>query len=117
MPDVLNLACEQFVQENCESILDTIYTLQAMPADVFVVREASAGIREFNARNVQPHVSVLNAGEADVSHPTQALLVLMTIRLHQKNAGRPGCHQVLGDLRHSRVARSAGRRTFRGHEQ
>ena len=45
-----------------------------MEADVFVVRDASAGIPEFIARKVRPNVSVLNAGEADVSHPTQGLL-------------------------------------------
>ena len=76
-----------------------------MQADVFVVRDASAGIPEFIARNVQPHVSVLNAGEADVSHPTQGLLDLMTIRQHKKTLDGLTV-TIIGDLRHSRVARS-----------
>jgi aspartate carbamoyltransferase catalytic subunit len=68
---VLNLDVNMSSRKKGESILDTIYTLQAMEADVFVVRDASAGIPEFIARKVRPNVSVLNAGEADVSHPTQ----------------------------------------------
>ena len=76
-----------------------------MEADVFVVRDASAGIPEFIARKVRPNVSVLNAGEADVSHPTQGLLDLLTIRQHKQSLDGLTV-TVIGDLKHSRVARS-----------
>ena len=103
--DVLNLDVNMSSRKKGESILDTIYTLQAMEADVFVVRDASAGIPEFIARKVQPNVSVLNAGEADVSHPTQGLLDLLTIRQHKQSLDGLTV-TVIGDLKHSRVARS-----------
>lgn len=102
---VLNLDVNMSSRKKGESILDTIYTLQAMEADVFVVRDASAGIPEFIARKVQPNVSVLNAGEADVSHPTQGLLDLLTIRQHKQSLDGLTV-TVIGDLKHSRVARS-----------
>jgi aspartate carbamoyltransferase catalytic subunit len=102
---VLNLDVNMSSRKKGESILDTIYTLQAMEADVFVVRDASAGIPEFIARKVRPNVSVLNAGEADVSHPTQGLLDLLTIRQHKQRLDGLTV-TVIGDLKHSRVARS-----------
>ena len=102
---VLNLDVNMSSRKKGESILDTIYTLQAMEADVFVVRDASAGIPEFIARKVRPNVSVLNAGEADVSHPTQGLLDLLTIRQHKQSLDGLTV-TVIGDLKHSRVARS-----------
>jgi aspartate carbamoyltransferase catalytic subunit len=83
--DVLNLDVNTSSRKKGESILDTIYTLQAMQVDVFVVRDASAGVPAYIARNVQDHVSILNAGEAEVSHPTQGLLDLMTMRQHKPN--------------------------------
>jgi aspartate carbamoyltransferase catalytic subunit len=103
--DVLNLDVNMSSRIKGESLLDTIYTLQAMQVDVFVVRDASAGIPEYISGNVMPHVSVLNAGEADVSHPTQGLLDLLTIR---QNKGRLDglTVTVVGDIAHSRVARS-----------
>jgi aspartate carbamoyltransferase catalytic subunit len=105
--DVLNLDVNMSSRKKGESILDTIYTLQAMEADVFVVRDASAGIPEFIARKVRPNVSVLNAGEADVSHPTQGLLDLLTIRQHKQSLDGLTV-TVIGDLKNSRVARSLG---------
>ncbi|HZD53948.1 MAG TPA: aspartate carbamoyltransferase catalytic subunit, partial [Woeseiaceae bacterium] len=73
--------------------------------DVFVVRDASAGVPAYIARHVNDYVSILNAGEADVSHPTQGLLDLLTIRQH-----KPDFHNltvaIVGDIAHSRVARS-----------
>jgi len=103
--DVLNLDVNTSSRTKGESILDTIYTLEAMQVDVFVVRDAGDGIPEFIANNVKPHVSVLNAGEAAVSHPTQGLLDMLTIR---QNKGRLDNLKVaiIGDIGHSRVARS-----------
>ena len=104
--DVLNLDVNTSSRKKGESILDTIYTLQAMQADVMVVRDASAGVPAYIARHVEDHVSILNAGESDVSHPTQGLLDLLTIR--QRLAEFPGLKvAIVGDIAHSRVARSA----------
>lgn len=104
--DVLNLDVNTSSRKKGESILDTIYTLEAMQVDVMVVRDASAGVPAFIARNVLDHVSILNAGEADVSHPTQGLLDLLTIRQH-KNRFENLKVAIVGDIRHSRVAMSA----------
>ncbi len=104
--DVLNLDVNTSSRKKGESILDTIYTLQAMQVDVFVVRDASAGVPAYIARNVQDHVSILNAGEAEVSHPTQGLLDLLTMRQHKPNF-EDLTVAIVGDIVHSRVARSA----------
>ena len=104
--DVLNLDVNTSSRKKGESILDTIHTLQAMQVDIMVVRDASAGVPSFIARHVNDHVSILNAGEADVSHPTQGLLDLLTIRQRKgKFAGLTVA--IVGDIMHSRVARSA----------
>jgi len=103
--DVLNLDVNMSSRTKGESLLDTIYTLQAMQVDVFVVRDASAGIPDYITQNTMPQVSVLNAGEADVSHPTQGLLDLLTIREHKHTLDGLNV-TVIGDIAHSRVARS-----------
>jgi len=104
--DVLNLDVNTSSRKKGESILDTIYTLEAMQVDVMVVRDASAGVPAYIARHVSDHVSVLNAGEADVSHPTQGLLDLLTIR-QRKGRIENLTVAIVGDIMHSRVARSA----------
>ncbi len=104
--DVLNLDVNMSSRKKGESVLDTIYTLQAMQIDIFVVRDASAGIPALIASEVQPHISVLNAGEASVSHPTQGLLDIMTIRQHRADFENLRV-AIIGDIAHSRVARSA----------
>jgi len=103
--DVINLDVNTSSRIKGESILDTIYTLQAMQVDVFVVRDASAGIPAFIADNVGEYTSVLNAGEADISHPTQGLLDLLTIRQEQERFDALSV-TIIGDIAHSRVARS-----------
>ena len=104
--DVLNLDVNTSSRKKGESILDTIYTLEAMAVDVMVVRDAGAGIPAYIARHVRDHVCVLNAGEADASHPTQGLLDLLTIRQHKADFAALTV-AIVGDIRHSRVARSA----------
>jgi len=104
--DVLNLDVNTSSRKKGESILDMIYTLQAMQIDVFVVRDAQAGVPAYIARHVNDYVSILNAGEADVSHPTQGLLDLLTMRLH-KGRLEGLTVAIVGDIAHSRVARSA----------
>lgn len=105
--DVLNLDVNTSSRKKGESILDTMYTLEAMRVDVMVVRDASAGVPAFIARNIGDYVSILNAGEADVSHPTQGLLDVLTIRRHKPDIGNLTV-AIVGDIDHSRVARSAG---------
>jgi aspartate carbamoyltransferase catalytic subunit len=104
--DVLNLDVNTSSRAKGESILDTIFTLQAMQVDIFVVRDASTGMPARIAQQVAPHVCVLNAGESDVSHPTQGLLDLMTIQRHKGDV-RNRSVAIVGDIQHSRVARSA----------
>ncbi len=104
--DVLNLDVNTSSRKKGESILDTIYTLEAMRVDIMVVRDASAGVPAYIARHVDPHVSILNAGESDVSHPTQGLLDVLTMRRH-KGAFENLTVAIVGDIRHSRVAMSA----------
>lgn len=104
--DVLNLDVNTSSRKKGESILDMIYTLEAMHVDIFVVRDAEAGVPAFIARHVQDYTSVLNAGEGEVSHPTQALLDVLTIR--QRLGRIEGLKvAIIGDIAHSRVARSA----------
>ena len=111
--DVLNLDVNMSSRAKGESIVDTIFTLEAMQVDIFVVRDAGPGIPARIARQVAPHICVLNAGEADLSHPTQGLLDLMTIMLHKGDPAKLTV-AIVGDVRHSRVARSAWQalRTF-----
>ncbi len=104
--DVLNLDVNTSSRIKGESILDTIYTLEAMHCDAFVVRDASAGIPAMIAAAVAPHVSILNAGEAAISHPTQGLLDALTIR-QAKGRFDDLKVTIIGDIAHSRVARSA----------
>ncbi len=104
--DVLNLDVNMSSRAKGESLLDTIYTLQAMQVDVFGVRDASTGVPARIAEHVAAHVCVLNAGESEVSHPTQGLLDLMTIQRHKGDIAKL-CVAIVGDIRHSRVARSA----------
>jgi aspartate carbamoyltransferase catalytic subunit len=104
--DVVNLDLQSSSRSKGESVLDTIYTLQAMQADVLVIRDAEPGVPSLVARHVAPHVSLVNAGEAHVSHPTQGLLDALTIR-QRKGEWNGLCVAIVGDVRHSRVARSA----------
>jgi aspartate carbamoyltransferase catalytic subunit len=104
--DVINLDVHLSSRVKGESMLDTIYTLAAMSIDVFVVRDAEAGVPAFVAEHVGPHISVLSAGEAHVSHPTQGLLDALTIVRHKGRLDGLAI-AIVGDIRHSRVARSA----------
>ena len=104
--DVLNLDVNTSSRKKGESILDTIYTLEAMHVQIMVVRDASDGVPAYIARHVKDHISVLNAGESDISHPTQGLLDVLTIRQHKPDFGNLVV-TIVGDIQHSRVAMSA----------
>src|SRR5512134_1378426 len=104
--DVVNLEVQLSSRVKGESMLDTIFTLEACHVDVFVIRDAEAGVPGMVASNVQPHASVLSAGEAHVAHPTQGLLDALTIlQVKKKFEGLKVA--IVGDVKHSRVARSA----------
>jgi aspartate carbamoyltransferase catalytic subunit len=103
---VLNLEMQSSSRVKGETMLDTIYTLEAMNTDVFVIRDSEAGMPEFLIDHVAPHVSVISAGEAHLNHPTQGLLDVLTIKTHKQRF--PGLKvAIVGDIKHSRVARSA----------
>ena len=104
--DVLNLDLRTSSRAKGESLLDTVYTLQAMHCDIFVVRDSTAGVPGLIAEHIAPHVRVLNGGEADVNHPTQGLLDVLTIRQHKSDFSQLTV-TIIGDIKHSRVARSA----------
>lgn len=103
--DVLNLNVSTSSQSKGETILDTIDNLIAMHADMFVVRHSQSGAAHLIAQHVAPHIHVINAGDGRHAHPTQGLLDVFTIR-HFK----PEMHNlrvaIVGDVLHSRVARS-----------
>ena len=104
--DVLSLDVSTSSRAKGESLLDTIYTLQAMQVDVFVIRDAQSGVPAFICDHVAPHVAVLNAGESHLNHPTQGLLDVLTMRRH-KGGFENLVVTIAGDIQHSRVARSA----------
>ena len=88
-----------------ETLLDTVYNLQAMDADMFVVRHSQSGAPHLIARHVKPGVAVINAGDGRHAHPTQGLLDMYTIRHYKKDFSALTV-AIVGDILHSRVARS-----------
>lgn len=103
--DLINLDIRNSATSKGESLLDTIRNLEAMGCDMFVVRHPSSGAANFIARYCAPHISVLNAGDGKHAHPTQAMLDMLTIRQH-KGDFTPLKIAIVGDIKHSRVARS-----------
>jgi aspartate carbamoyltransferase catalytic subunit len=90
--------------EKGESLLDTAYTLRAVGADVIVIRHPNAGAPLLMAEHLD--IPVINAGDGMHEHPTQALLDAYTILRHKKSFKRLHV-AIVGDIYHSRVARSA----------
>src|SRR5258707_8772536 len=103
--DVINLNIAVSSQSKGESLLDTVANLSAMQADIFVVRHDSSGAPFLIARHVKPHEHVVNASDGRHAHPTQGLLDLFTIRHYKKDFSRLTV-AIVGDVLHSRVARS-----------
>ena len=103
--DVINLNINASSTSKGESLLDTINNLSAMQADMFVVRHASSGAPYLIAEHVAPHVHVINAGDGRHAHPTQGLLDMYTIRHYKKDFSNLTV-AIVGDVLHSRVARS-----------
>jgi aspartate carbamoyltransferase catalytic subunit len=113
--DTLNFAPGNSSLTKGETILDTAKTYLAMGTDMMVIRHQQAGVPQVIAREMErlgTHVGVLNAGDGLHEHPSQALLDLFTICAHlDRDNPRTDCLQgkkiaIVGDILHSRVARS-----------
>jgi aspartate carbamoyltransferase catalytic subunit len=101
--DTMALQAEASSLKKGESLIDTVRTLEAMRPDGIVIRHSSSGAPEFVARRLE--VPVINAGDGMHEHPTQALLDALTIR-DRKGRLEDWNITILGDILHSRVARS-----------
>jgi len=103
--DVLNFNISTSSSSKGENLIDMLRNLEAMHCDMFVVRHNAAGAPLFMAQHVAPHISIINAGDGQHEHPTQAMLDMYTIRQH-KGDFAPLRVAIVGDILHSRVARS-----------
>lgn len=103
--DVINLAINVSSQSKGESVLDTVANLAAMQADMFIVRHAASGAPHLIAKHVAPDIHIINAGDGRHAHPTQGLLDMYTIRHYKGDFTRLRV-AIVGDILHSRVARS-----------
>lgn len=103
--DVFNLDIARSSASKGETLLDTVANLSAMAADIFVVRHSESGAPYLIAQHVAPHVHVINAGDGRHAHPTQGLLDAYTIRHFKKEFSNLRV-AIVGDVLHSRVARS-----------
>lgn len=104
--DVVNFDIGASSVKKGESALDTLRTLEAMGVDAFVIRHAEDGAVAALAEGALPSTHLLNAGDGRSAHPTQGLLDLLTIRQHKGRDVSGLSVLVVGDVRHSRVARS-----------
>jgi aspartate carbamoyltransferase catalytic subunit len=103
--DVMSINIAVSATTKGESLQDTLHTLEAMHADMFVVRHANSGASHFIAKQVSPHIRVINGGDGRNAHPSQAMLDMYTIRKHKQNFENLKV-AIVGDISHSRVARS-----------
>lgn len=103
--DVINFNIETSSTKKGESLLDTIDNLSAMDADLFIIRHPSSGAAEFLAKHLKTNASIINAGDGSHEHPSQGLLDLFAIQHYKKNFQNLKV-AIVGDILHSRVARS-----------
>lgn len=106
--DVINIEVQLSSRRKGESVLDTVATLEAMQVDGLVLRDAVAEVPDLVAAHVADHVCVFSGGAGSYSHPTQGLLDALTVQQH-KGRIEGLRYAIVGDVRHSRVARSAWR--------
>jgi aspartate carbamoyltransferase catalytic subunit len=104
---VVNIDPQLSSRSKGESMLDTVQTLESLHVDGLVLRDAEPGLIPHVAAHVAAHVSVFSGGEAHLSHPTQGLLDALTVRQRKGPRFEALCVAIMGDIRHSRVARSA----------
>ena len=103
--DVLTLNVSTSSTSKGETLTDTLRNLEAMAADMFVVRHADSGAAHFIAEHVSPNVAIINGGDGRHAHPTQGMLDMLTIRRHKGDFSKLSV-AIVGDILHSRVARS-----------
>ncbi len=103
--DVITLNVSTSSTSKGETLTDTLRTLEAMAADMFVVRHADSGAAHFIAEHVSPNVAIINGGDGRHSHPTQGMLDMLAIRRHKGDFENLKV-AIVGDILHSRVARS-----------
>lgn len=103
--DVINMDVATSSRAKGEDDLDTLFTLQAMGADIFAVRHPDNGAVARLAEHAAPHVAIINAGDGSHAHPTQGLLDVFTIRRHRPDFANLKV-AIVGDIAHSRVAHS-----------
>lgn len=103
--DVISLNVSTSSTSKGETLFDTLRNLEAMAADMFVVRHAESGAAHFIAQHVSPEVAIINGGDGRHSHPTQGMLDMLTIRRHKGDFSQLSV-AIVGDILHSRVARS-----------
>lgn len=103
--DVITLNVSTSSTSKGETLFDTLRNLEAMAADMFVVRHADSGAAHFIARHVCPEIAIINGGDGRHAHPTQGMLDMLAIRRH-KGDFRELSVAIVGDILHSRVARS-----------
>lgn len=101
--DIINIAASTSSLSKGETLLDTSKNIESLQVDIIVMRHSAVGAQNFLAKNL--HAGVVNAGDGAHSHPTQALLDLFTMR--EKKGSIKGLNvSIIGDILHSRVARS-----------
>ena len=103
--DVISLNVSTSSTSKGETLFDTLRNLEAMAADIFVVRHADSGAAHFIAEHVCPNLAIINGGDGRHAHPTQGMLDMLTIRRH-KGVFENLSVAIVGDILHSRVARS-----------
>ena len=101
--DVINISASTSSTQKGETLMDTVKNIQAMSSDIIVIRHSFSGSVKFVADNVHTHI--VNAGDGLNEHPTQSMLDLLTIKL-QKGKLEGLNVTIIGDIEHSRVARS-----------
>ncbi len=101
--DLINISASTSSIQKGESLKDTILTLQALGANIVVIRHSSSGVPQILSKFVKS--SIINAGDGSHQHPTQALTDLYTVKVHRKKFEDLKI-AIVGDILHSRVARS-----------
>ena len=101
--DIVNMQAQSSSLLKGETLLDTVRNIEALQVDLVVMRHSAPGAQDFIARNLK--CGVVNAGDGAHSHPTQALLDIFTIRERKKRVAGLNV-AIVGDILHSRVARS-----------
>lgn len=103
--NVVNFSSNSSSTKKGETLLDTMLTLNAMQFDAFVIRHSSDGTAEYMAKIMGDRSAIINAGDGCNEHPTQALLDAFTISQHKNHFDQLKV-AIVGDIAHSRVARS-----------